>query len=395
MSSRSVKRSRRILSLVIVFFWASEYCHVPYFTPYLNTLGFGASLIGIMTGTYGFTQMVVRIPLGVATDATGKYRSVVLAGTIFTTLSSLGLVFASSAWLIIFCRFLAGIAASTWLAFTVLYSAYYKAEEDVQAMTDANVFNNAGKLLAFILGTAAASVWSYREPLIMSVLTGAAAIFFALQLRDVPIEAEPMTASGILRTFRDPSVLLPALLTSVMQMTLQGTAFSFTSAVAEQLGASALQIGINTALFTLIQVVAGGWLGRHFTPKIGTTKTVVVGFFLLGGSCGLIAVAGGIRLLYLAQLIGGIGDILLISVLMALAVRWVPAENKSTAMGLYQAIYGFGMTLGPILMGRLVDGNGYSFSYLVFFGIDLITMILAGLTLPLLERGRNQDSAGS
>ncbi len=66
-----IKRSRQILSLTIVFFWASEYCHAPYFTPYLQTLGFAATTIGFITGTYGFTQMLVRIPLGMFTDATG------------------------------------------------------------------------------------------------------------------------------------------------------------------------------------------------------------------------------------------------------------------------------------------------------------------------------------
>lgn len=388
MTSESMKRSRQLLSVVTVFFWASEYCHVPYFTPYLNMLGFGASIIGIMTGTYGFTQMVVRIPLGIATDVTGGYRRVVLMGTVFTTVSSFGLIFATSAWFIIFCRFLAGVAASTWLAFTVLYSAYYDAEEGVQAMTNVNVFNNAGKLLAFVLGTVTAALWGYRYPLVMSFLTGLAAIILALQLKEVPIARKPMSVAGLLSTLRSPAVLLPAFFASVMQLLIHGTAFSFTSTVAELVGATPLEIGVNTALFTVIQVAAGGWLGRHLMPRIGTTKTVVVGFLLLGGSCGLISVAGNIWFLFLAQIIGGLGNILLISTLMALAIKWVPAENKSTAMGLFQAVYGIGMTIGPVAMGYMVDYSGYPFAYQVFFGVSLLAMILAAVSLPGLAKGR-------
>ena len=31
----------------------------------------------------------------------------------------------------------------------------------------------------------------------------------------------------------------------------------------------------------------------------------------------------------------------------------VPKEKKSTAMGFYQAVYGIGITLGPVLMGAV------------------------------------------
>ena len=151
-----MKKSRQLLSIVIVFFWASEYCHVPYFTPYLTLLGFSMTAIGFMVGVYGFTQMIVRIPLGIYTDVSGSYKGVVVMGTLFTTVSSLGLIFAQSMWFVIFCRFLAGIAASTWIAFTVLYSAYYEAEEGVKAMANIQAFNNGGKLLAFAAIIAAA-----------------------------------------------------------------------------------------------------------------------------------------------------------------------------------------------------------------------------------------------
>lgn len=46
-----MKKSRQLLSIVIVFFWASEYCHVPYFTPYLTLLGFSMTAIGFMVGS--------------------------------------------------------------------------------------------------------------------------------------------------------------------------------------------------------------------------------------------------------------------------------------------------------------------------------------------------------
>lgn len=384
-SRASMKQSRFILSIVIVFFWASEYAHVPYFAPYLKVLGFSASMIGIMTGTYGLTQTLVRIPLGMTTDLTSGYRAVVIMGTMFTTLSSFLLIFAKSAWFIIFCRFLAGVAASTWLAFSVLYSAYFDPSEGVAAMTNINVFNNGGKLIAFALGTIVATGWGYKYPLIVSFLTGVVAVVLALQLKSIPIKNEPMKISSLLITFKNPCVLIPTGFAIVLQMILQGTIFSFTSTVAELLGATRFEIGINTALYTIVQVAAGTWLRKHFTEKVHEKWAIFAGFFCMSASCVLVAYAPSIYLIYLAQIVGGIGNILLISLLMALAIRTVPVERKSTAMGLFQALYGIGMTAGPILMGNMVDRANYSVAYLMFGGVAAIAMLLSLKLIPWME----------
>lgn len=382
----SMKRSRQLLSIVVVFFWASEYAHVPYFAPYLKTLGFGASAIGVMTGVYGMTQLFVRIPLGITTDITSGYKKVVIMGTVFTTVSSFILIFATSPWLIIFCRFLAGVAASTWLAFSVLYSAYYDPEEGVTAMTSINVFNNTGKLLAFALGTLVATLWGFRIPLVVSFLTGLVAVVCALQLKEVPIKKEPIKVSTLLNTFRNPGVLIAAGFAIILQMVCQGTVFSFTSTVAQMLGASAFEIGVNTSLFTVVQVFAGTWIGRHFVKNAGDTKAVMSGFFFMSLSCGLVAVAPNVWVMFLAQISGGIGNIILMSLLMAMAIRQVPVENKSTAMGLFQALYSIGMTAGPMLLGAIVEYADYKAGYLAYGAICLAAVGMAKVLIPRLEK---------
>lgn len=381
-----MKKSRQLLSIVIVFFWASEYCHVPYFTPYLNMLGFSVTAIGMMVGTYGFTQMIVRIPLGIFTDVSGKYKAVVVMGTVFTTVSSFGLIFAESMWFVMFCRFLAGIAASTWISFTVLYSAYYQAEEGVQAMANISAFNNGGKLLAFVLGTITANFWGYRVPLIMSFLTGLVAVAFAVGLKTIPIRREPMQITHIVGVFKNPAVLLPSFFAILMQMVLHGTVFSFTSTIAENLGATKLQIGINTSLFTVIQVIAAGWVGRILVKKIGTTRSVMLGFAFMAAACVMEAYAPNIWVLFAAQVICGIGNLLLFSVLAALAIRYVPQENQSTAMGLFQALYGIGMTIGPVMVGNIASASSYQTAYLVFAAISALSVPLAAVSLPWIKR---------
>ena len=378
-----IKRSRQLLSLTIIFFWASEYCHAPYFTPYLQTLGFTAEIIGILTGIYGFTQMLVRIPMGIITDAAGCYKKTILVGTVFTTLSSFGLMFATHFVTILFCRMLAGIAASSWLAFTILYAAYYQADESVQAVTNVNAFNSAGKLLAFVLGLTTASLWGYKVPLVCSFLTGLAAILCASFLRPIALKREGFQLSHVLRALSHPAVLISAFFAILLQLFLQGTVFSFTSSVAESLGASSFEIGLNTLLFTVVQVAAAGVIGKRVLKKLSTAQAVALGFVLMTVCCLLVAFAKNMWYLYAAQIIGGACTLAVNSVLMAMIVQFIPQENQSTAMGLFQALYGIGMTAGPVLTGAVCGQAGYRAAYLVIGGIMLGA---AALALPLLHR---------
>ncbi|MGN0371527.1 MAG: MFS transporter [Enterocloster sp.] len=381
-----MKRSRILLSITIIFFWASEYCHAPYFTPYLQTLGFTANIIGIMTGMYGFTQMLVRIPLGIVTDVTGCYKKTILMGTVFTTLSSFGLIFSTHFITIVICRILAGIAASSWLAFTVLYAAYYEAEKSVQTMTNVNAFNSAGKFLAFILGLATASLWGYRIPLVCSFLTGIVAIVCASRLEPVALKRESFQIRHVAAVFRHPAVLCASFFAIIMQLFLQGTVFSFTSAVARDLGASAFEIGLATVLFTLVQLLSANFIGRKLLKRISTCQAVILGCLIMTCCCLLVAFATDMLFIYTAQILGGAGNLMLSGVLMSLIIRYIPQENQSTAMGLFQALYGIGMTLGPVLTGNLAGRWGYSAAYLFIGGITLAAAALAPFTVGRLNK---------
>ena len=98
----------------------------------------------------------------------------------------------------------------------------------------------------------------------------------------------------------------------------------------------------------------------------------------------LVAVAPNVWVLYLAQILCGLGNLLLFSILAAMAIRYIPQENKSTAMGLFQALYGIGMTIGPLLLSNMVAAWNYRTAYLVFGAIAVVSLILAAVTLPML-----------
>ena len=377
------KTSRRLLCISMVFFWASEYCHAPYFTPYLEGLGFSAEAIGVMVGAYGFTQIFARIPIGITTDAFNCYKLTILFGTISTTLSSFFLMFATHMWSIILCRVMAGLAASTWLAFSVLYNAYYKDDESVTAMTNANAFNNVGKLLAFFLGILTATRWGYKVPLLCSFLTGLVAVIAVVFLKPIEIKHESFSFNHALDVIKTPMIIVAALFAMLPQFYMQGTAFSFTSSKAKLLGASSFTIGVISLAFTLIQVLISPYVGKKLLKKLKSAFAVSLGLVLLSLSSVVIAIADTPYLLILGNIVGGVGCLILNALLMSLIVRSVSEEKRSTAMGFYQAVYGIGMTLGPVVIENLVGAKGYGWAYMT---IAIIMFVFAFVAIPTVSK---------
>ena len=376
------KISRRLLCFAMVFFWASEYCHAPYFTPYLEELGFSAEIIGIIVGMYGFTQIFAKIPLGVVTDAFSSYKATILFGTLCTTISSFGLMFATTFWPIVICRILAGLAASTWPAFTVLYNGYFRDDESVTAMANVHGFNNGGKLLAFTLGILTATRWGFKIPLFFSFLTGLVAVFLVAFLKPIKLKNESFSFSHVIGVVTHPVVVVASLFAIFPQFYMQAAAFSFTSSKARSLGASSFLIGLISLSFTLIQVLTSPVVGKKLLKVMKSHSASALGLLLLALSSVVIGFADNPYLLIIGNILAGVGCLILNALFMSLVVRSVSEEKRSTAMGFYQAVYGIGMTVGPLMMGAIVERRGYLPAYKAIGAIMAIGAILA---LPLIS----------
>ena len=360
--------SRRLFEIAIIFFWASEYCHAPYFTPYLGSLGISSTVVGLIVGSYGFTQMLVRIPLGLATDATSGYKAVTIGGLFFTTLSSLGLYLFTDVRLIFLFRVFAGVAASAWIAMTVAYMSYYKEEDSVNATALLNSLNNIGKLLAFVLGAIAAQLVSYRATLFMSFLTGLIGLILVPFIKTVEIKRTPISMKGFVGSLKNKNTIIPALLAAVGMMIVHGTVYSFTSTLAENVGASALMLSILSIVFTIVQILSTGFIRSERIKNGRRNNQLAFGFFLMSIYLVMLSVATNSYILLVAQAVAGFAFALINSLLMSECVRGVPMGEKTTAMGIYQAVYGIGMTIGPIYMGRVMEVVGSGIGCLIFAG---------------------------
>lgn len=56
------KKNINLFIFVTAFYWLSIYAYIPTFSPYIESLGASHKMIGLILGSYGFTQMLIRIP---------------------------------------------------------------------------------------------------------------------------------------------------------------------------------------------------------------------------------------------------------------------------------------------------------------------------------------------
>ncbi|MCY6485112.1 hypothetical protein OW763_12265 [Clostridium aestuarii] len=85
------KHKISIFYIVTTLFWFSLYSYVPILPNFARDLGAELKIVGLIIGSYGFTQMILRIPLGIYSDFLNNRKIFIILGIILSIISSLGM----------------------------------------------------------------------------------------------------------------------------------------------------------------------------------------------------------------------------------------------------------------------------------------------------------------
>lgn len=382
MTEQENKKSIRLFVLVTAFYWFSMYAYIPTFSPYIETMGASHKMVGLILGSYGFTQMLVRIPLGIYSDRINKRKIFVIIGIILSGISTLGMYLAQAPELILFFRALAGVSAATWISFTVLFSSYFADQEAARAIGIINASNKSGQVLGMLLGGVFAQLLGQRFPFLLAAGGGVAALFLSLNVAEKSSQKKPIKAAEIIEVAKNKSLLLLSLLAIIMMMIVHSTAFGFIPVVAKKLGAGSFQLGLLTTITTLPGILSSYLSGSVFTKRYGEKNTVTTGFILLAVSCLLVPLLDQLYLLYFNQILNGFAQGMILPILMGLSIKNVAAHRRGTAMGFFQAIYGLGMFAGPLLVGTISDFSSMKIGFLFIGCVGLLGACLSRIYQP-------------
>ncbi|MEJ6951216.1 MFS transporter [Natronospora cellulosivora (SeqCode)] len=374
----NTKRSIKLLFFVTSFYWFSMYGYIPTFAPYIESLGASHRLIGLIVGSYGFTQMLIRIPLGIFSDRLNKRKIFVVTGISLSIISSTGMYFSESPYLILLFRSLAGASAATWVTFIVLFSSYFSQEETAKSVAIMDSGVKTGQVLAMFTAGIIAQRFGQQSPFILAALGGIIGLTLSLRVKESnDVEHKPVNVRELLQVISNQRFLIVSFLGILSMLITYASTFGFVPLLARRLGASEFQLGLLTTLTTIPGIFSALLGGTYFRRKFGEKKTIIIGFLLISFSCILVPTVNQVSSLYLAQILNGFGQGLVFPLLMGLSIKGVESSKRGTAMGFFQAIYGLGMFTGPVLLGFLSDLFGLRTGFWVIAVLGITAALLA------------------
>lgn len=382
--SRGQRLSPLLLLFVVFCFWFSLYTYPSILTPYLEGLDASHSFAGVVVGSYGFTQMLLRLPAGVFSDKLRRKKIFVSAGLFFSLISAVGFIWTQNLWLILMLRAMAGVAAAMWVQMSTLYLSYHQTQDSWAAMGRVNFANTFATTVATLVGGTMANRWGWTYAFVPAAAVAAIGLIASLFLHEERLSpSDDLPATSFRESFsigRDRLLLLASVAALLAQLVTFSTAQGFVPVFAKNLGARTDQIALMATLATLPRAIASLFGGRMAGRKRTTAAQLVAfGFLINGTMIAVLPLISNFTLLIVTQMLAGFGSGLQMTLLMGLCTQNIASDKKSTAMGFYQAVYGIGMVIGPVVVGAISDLLSLNAAFILISAISFASLFLVRL----------------
>lgn len=373
----SILFKRSLLCVLVSLFWFAQYIYMPFQTPFLLTLSITASFAGVIIGAYGFTQLALRIPVGILGDLIKNHKLIIMAGLFFSGSASIIRFLTPTPVALLIANGISGIASAMWVSFPILNSAYYDSSENMKAMSVISVFNFTGILVAYILGGILFDIYGIPATFVASFAAGMLGVILSFFIVPEPVSKTNVNFVTLLKIMKDKKLWYISILGSVIMFIVFATVFSFTMSTAKTLGATGLQLSISSVSFSAASVAGSYFVGTKMAGRLGIKKLITLSFFMFIIYCVGMAFVTVVGIIYPLQFICGLANGIMVAALMAEVVNNVDSEKRSTAMGFYLSIYCVGMTIGPMIMGIFVQHTTKITSFLFMAAIALLSIIIS------------------
>lgn len=353
----------RFLFLVLSFiFWFSNFIYIPILSPYLETIGGDYTFIGMVLGSYGLMQFLFRLPFGIFSDLIKVRKPFIIFGMVVSTLSCVTFAWADSLGWILLARSLAGIAAATWVAFTILFSSYFSERDLHRAMGSISLAVVLAQLLGMVVSGYIVDQWGWQAPFWMGGIIGFVGIVLSLFIyesnEDFP--KEPIQLKELVSVMLEPALLKVSFLSILAHGIIFTTMFGFTPTFALKLGLQTDEISMVIFSFMIPHAIATMLSGKIFVPLFGQWRLLKLAFALTAIFTICTPLIDTKGMLFMIQGLNGFSLGTLFPLFLGMAVESIPLEKRATAMGAYQAIYAIGMFAGPFIAGVLISHLGIS-----------------------------------
>lgn len=378
-SSAQAKTSGRRLQialyiLVAFLYWIALYLYMPTLPTYVQSKSTRLASVGLVLSMYGLWQAIIRLPLGIAADWRGRRKPFIIVGLVLAGLGAWLMGSAESVNGLAVGRAITGLAAGAWVPLVVVFSSLFPPREAVRASATLTLVGSIGRVLATGVTGSLNKLGGYSLAFFLAVGAATLAIVTALSTHERPRPPQRPSVAGLggLITRRD--VLLPSLLAALSQYANWATTFGFIPILAGQLGGTDVAQSMLMSMHIGV-LILGNLMTTAAVKRIGARLLVYLSFVLLSGGIGGAALATSLPLLFLSQFCIGLSMGISYPALMGMSIERVADAERTTAMGLHQAMYAVGMFSGPWVSGWLGDAIGIRST----FGVTALFCLASGL----------------
>jgi MFS family permease len=358
-------QSRRVLligyGLVSFLYWMALYLYAPTLPTYAKSKTTELALVGVILSMYGFWQMAIRLPVGIAADWLGRRKPFIIGGLILVGSGAVVMGLAQGWQGLLIGRSITGLSAATWVPLIVIFSALFDPLEAVKAAAILNVVGSIARIIATSVTGSLNQLGGYRLAFFLAAGVAALAVALVIPLKEVRQaggqERRRPSPSSVKRLVTRRDVLLPGLLSAVAQFTNWATTFGFLPILAQGLGVSDVTISLMVSL-SLVFLTLGNLVASAAAGRIRGKWIVYASFVVLSAGVAGTAIANTVGMLFVSQALIGLGTGLGYPVLMGMSIEYVADDERATAMGLHQSVYAAGMFAGPWLGGILASAMG-------------------------------------
>jgi predicted MFS family arabinose efflux permease len=271
-------------------------------------------------------------------------------------------------------RAITGLAASTWVPLVVSFSSLFPPNEAVRASALLTFVGSVGQMLATSVTGSLNALGGYGLAFVLAAGTAALAILVVLPAREDRRPPQRPSVQGVSRLVSRRDVLVPSLLAAVSQYASWAGTFGFLPILAQQLGATGITQSVLVSM-NIGVVILGNLAATGVANRLGLRRLVTISFVLMAVGLGGAALASSLAIVFVAQFCLGLSQGVGYPVLMGMSIQHVAGGERTTAMGLHQAVYAVGMFAGPWLSGILAEAMGIQ----PMFGVTACACLVAGV----------------
>ncbi|HEX6302834.1 MAG TPA: MFS transporter [Anaerolineales bacterium] len=365
---------------------------LPLFPRRFDSFGAGVEALGVSAVAYALTSTLAAPFLGMLADRSGR-RPIILLSLMGYVLAFGGYLFATSAWLLILLRGLAGVFTAGLLpAMTSIVGDLAPQKRRGQWIGILHGGASAGWIAGPLLGGLMYDRFGYVVPFAASIVLAAGALLLAAFL--IPETRTP--AARPTRPRPDwthiwqalparPAFLLPLLITFGVMFAWAFIEPQFMFYAYYDLSWSSSQLGLVMstygAAFMLGEFALGG-----LSDRLGRKPVLVLGLALFSAQFVGLVIFRQVTWIVASFVLAGLGNALYDPALSALILDITPSEHTASIIGLKSTAGSLGTLLGPALVVLFTPFISPRGVFLIATALVFVLTLASGLVLRLPER---------